>query len=68
MQPQLAAKITGMLVEMDKSELLLLLKSPQHLAARVDEALEVLKSSKKNLAVPKTLYPDYLASGSVSVK
>ncbi|CAL9216457.1 unnamed protein product [Arabidopsis halleri] len=38
LQPQLANKITGMLLEMDKSELLLLLKSPEELAVRVDEA------------------------------
>ena len=42
-QPDLAGKITGMLLEMDNSELLLLLESPEALTAKVDEAVEVLK-------------------------
>lgn len=42
-QPELAGKITGMLLEMDNSELLLLLESPEALEAKVDEAIEVLK-------------------------
>lgn len=62
-QPQLANKITGMLLEMDKSELLVLLKSPQNLAVKVNEAFEVLKSTKTNMASPNTLRSDYLASG-----
>ncbi|KAL1224370.1 Polyadenylate-binding protein 7 [Cardamine amara subsp. amara] len=45
--PQLAAKITGMLVEMDNLELLVMLESPEYLAAKVDEAYEVLKSKTK---------------------
>jgi polyadenylate-binding protein len=42
-QPALAAKITGMLLEMDNSELLLLLESPQALIAKVEEAMVVLR-------------------------
>ncbi|XP_010908819.1 polyadenylate-binding protein 7 isoform X2 [Elaeis guineensis] len=45
-KPDLAAKITGMLLEMDNSELLLLLESPESLAAKVEEAVQVLKLSK----------------------
>ncbi|PRW61133.1 polyadenylate-binding 4 [Chlorella sorokiniana] len=43
MQPDLAGKITGMLLEMDNSELLLLLEDPAALDAKVDEAVQVLK-------------------------
>lgn len=42
-QPELAGKITGMLLEMDNSELLLLLESPEALESKVDEAIQVLK-------------------------
>jgi polyadenylate-binding protein len=40
---QMAAKITGMLLEMDNSELLLLLQSPNALSAKVNEAIAVLE-------------------------
>jgi len=43
LQPELAGKITGMLLEMDNSELLLLLESPEALDSKVDEAIQVLK-------------------------
>lgn len=43
LQPDLAGKITGMLLEMDNSELLLLMESPEALESKVDEAVEVLK-------------------------
>jgi len=45
-QPVLAGKITGMMLEMDNSELLILLESDQQLKNKVDEALRVLQTTK----------------------
>ena len=46
-QPELAGKITGMMLEMDNSELLILLESDTQMKAKVDEALRVLDSQKE---------------------
>ena len=39
-----AAKVTGMLLEMDQTEVLHLLESPDALKAKVAEAMEVLRN------------------------
>ncbi|KAG6532404.1 hypothetical protein ZIOFF_006244 [Zingiber officinale] len=59
----LAAKITGMLLEMDNSELLLLVESPESLAAKVEEAVQVLKDSQARVGAPQErMHSNYLAS------
>ena len=40
----MAAKVTGMLLEMDQTEVLHLLESPDALKAKVAEAMEVLRN------------------------
>ncbi|OVA15873.1 RNA recognition motif domain [Macleaya cordata] len=44
LEHEMAAKVTGMLLEMDQTEVLHLLESPEALKAKVGEAMEVLKS------------------------
>lgn len=44
LEPDAAAKVTGMLLEMDQTEVLHLLESPEALKAKVAEAMEVLRN------------------------
>ncbi|XP_077211567.1 polyadenylate-binding protein 2-like [Tasmannia lanceolata] len=44
LEHDLAAKVTGMLLEMDQTEVLHLLESPEALKAKVAEAMEVLRT------------------------
>ncbi|KAJ7972296.1 Polyadenylate-binding protein [Quillaja saponaria] len=61
-KPGLAAKVTGMLLEMDNGELLLLLESPESLSAKVEEAVHVLKNSKTKVSGQDALHPSYLSA------
>jgi len=46
LDPAQAGKVTGMLLEMDKLEILHLLESPEALRAKVSEAIVVLQRSQ----------------------
>ncbi|XP_053173364.1 embryonic polyadenylate-binding protein-like [Scomber japonicus] len=51
--PNLAGKITGMLLEIDNSELLHMLDSPESLHSKVDEAIAVLQAHQAKDCSPK---------------
>ncbi|KAK1784274.1 hypothetical protein P4O66_019983 [Electrophorus voltai] len=53
MQPTLAGKITGMFLELDTSELLHMLESPESLHPKVDEAVAVLQDQCAQEAAQK---------------
>ncbi|KAL2537357.1 Polyadenylate-binding protein 8 [Forsythia ovata] len=50
LEPETAAKVTGMLLEMDQPEVLHLLESPEALRAKVAEAMEILKNVSQQQA------------------
>ncbi|KAK5863757.1 hypothetical protein PBY51_000764 [Eleginops maclovinus] len=53
LHPNLAGKITGMLLEIDNSELLHMLECPESLNAKVDEAIAVLQAHQAKECSPK---------------
>lgn len=59
-----AAKVTGMLLEMDQTEVLHLLESPEALKAKVAEAMEVLRSVQQQQQVNSPT--DHMASLSLN--
>ncbi|XP_061352407.1 polyadenylate-binding protein 7 [Gastrolobium bilobum] len=63
LKPSLSRKITGMLLEMDNDELLVLLESPESLSAKVEEAVQVLKNSKTKVSGQDVLHSNYLSAG-----
>jgi polyadenylate-binding protein len=55
MHPSLAGKITGMLFKIDNSELLHMLKSPESLCSKVDEAVAVLQAHQVKEAAQRAV-------------
>ncbi|XP_037629820.1 polyadenylate-binding protein 1-like isoform X1 [Sebastes umbrosus] len=53
LHPNLAGKITGMLLEIDNSELLHMLETPESLHSKVDEAIAVLQAHQARECSPK---------------
>ncbi|XP_029910986.1 polyadenylate-binding protein 1-like isoform X2 [Myripristis murdjan] len=53
LHPNLAGKITGMLLEIDNSELLHMLESPESLHSKVEEAVAVLQAHQVKDCSPK---------------
>ncbi|KAM4563946.1 polyadenylate-binding protein 1-like [Odontesthes bonariensis] len=53
LHPNLAGKITGMLLEIDNSELLHMLESPESLNSKMDEAIAVLQAHQAKECSPK---------------
>ncbi|KAK4477027.1 hypothetical protein RD792_016229 [Penstemon davidsonii] len=54
LEPETAAKVTGMLLEMDQTEVLHLLESPEALKAKVAEAMDVLRNVSQQQASSPT--------------
>lgn len=54
-EPELAAKVTGMLLEMDQTEVLHLIESPDALKDKVAEAMDVLRNATSKTDVADQL-------------
>lgn len=51
LEPNNAGKVTGMLLEMDETEVLHLIESPDALKKKVGEAMDILRQSSESDAV-----------------
>ncbi|XP_041433628.1 embryonic polyadenylate-binding protein A isoform X4 [Xenopus laevis] len=60
MHPTLAGKITGMLLEIDNSELLHMLESPESLHSKVEEAVAVLQAHQAKENAQKSAQPSLI--------
>lgn len=61
-----AAKVTGMLLEMDQTEVLHLLESPEALKAKVQEAMEVLRNVAQQKQLQANSTTDRMAALSIN--
>ncbi|KAL5224671.1 hypothetical protein ABZP36_011310 [Zizania latifolia] len=54
LEPQHAGKVTGMILELDKTDVQKLIESPDALRDKVDEAMEVLRMNASDPAAPSS--------------
>lgn len=66
LEPDNAAKVTGMLLEMDQTEVLHLLESPEALKAKVAEAMDVLRNVAQQQQQAGAAAADQLSSLSLN--
>ncbi|XP_074313165.1 polyadenylate-binding protein 2-like [Silene latifolia] len=66
LEPEMAAKVTGMLLEMDQPEVLHLLESPDALKSKVAEAMDVLRNVAHQQSTPSNNTADQLAGLSLT--
>ncbi|KAG8074467.1 hypothetical protein GUJ93_ZPchr0006g42375 [Zizania palustris] len=59
-RPDLASKITGMLLELDNSEVVMLLCSPDMLSAKIEECVKLLQAVKSTPEDQEALHPGFL--------
>ncbi|AQL07617.1 polyadenylate-binding protein 7 [Zea mays] len=59
-QPELASKITGMLLELDNSEVVTLLCSSEMLSVKVDECVQLLQATKPKAEDHEALHPGFM--------
>lgn len=66
LEHEMAAKVTGMLLEMDQTEVLHLIESPEALKAKVAEAMEVLRTVSQQQQQQANNASDHLSSLSLN--